>query len=71
MEMRQRPDNGLRAVRVFEGVQKRGDGMKKYHVEGYFEGEIEADSVEDAEMNFIESDIDNIEITAVWEEETE
>ena len=27
MEMRQRPDNGLRAVRVFEGVQKRGDGM--------------------------------------------
>ena len=28
MEMRQRPDNGLRAVRVFEGVQKGGDGMK-------------------------------------------
>ena len=27
MEMRQRPDNGLRAVRVFEGVQKRGDNM--------------------------------------------
>ena len=27
MEMRQRPDNGLRAVRVFEGVQKRGDRM--------------------------------------------
>lgn len=29
MEMRQRPDNGLRAVRVFEGVQKRGDGMSE------------------------------------------
>ena len=52
-------------------MEQEGDGMKKYHVEGYFEGEIEADSVEDAEMNFIESDIDNIEITAVWEEETE
>lgn len=48
---------------------ERGDRMKKYHVEGYFEGEIEADSVEDAEMNFHESDIDSMDITAVWEEE--
>ena len=49
--------------------EERGDGMKKYHVEGYFEGEIEADSMEDAEMNFHESDIDSMDITAVWEEE--
>jgi hypothetical protein len=50
-------------------MEHEGDGMKKYHVEGYFEGEIEADSVEDAEMNFHESDIDSMDITAVWEEE--
>ena len=43
--------------------------MKKYYLEGYFEGEIEADSVEDAEMNFNELDIDSMNITAVWEEE--
>jgi len=43
--------------------------MKKYHVEGYFEGEIEADSREEAEDNFHESDIDSMDITAVWEEE--
>ena len=45
--------------------------MKKYHVEGCFEGEIEADSREEAEMNFHESDIDSMDITAVWEEEEE
>ena len=51
--------------------EERGDGMKKYHVEGCFEGEIEADSREEAEMNFHESDIDSMDITAVWEETTE
>lgn len=46
--------------------------MKKYHVEGYFEGEIEADSREEAEMNFHELDIDSMDIISVWEkEETE
>ena len=48
--------------------EERGDGMI-YHVEGCFEGEIEADSREEAEMNFHESDIDSMDITAVWEEE--
>lgn len=42
--------------------------MKKYHVAGYFEGEIEATSREEAEMNFNELDIDSMDITAVWEE---
>ena len=45
--------------------------MRKYHVEGYFEGEIEADSVEDAEMNFHESDIEDITIQGVWAVEDE
>ena len=45
--------------------------MKKYHVEGYFEGEIEADSVEDAEMNFHESDIEDITIQSAWEDDEE
>ncbi len=45
--------------------------MKKYHVEGYFEGEIEANSTEEAEMNFHEQSIDSMYITAVWEEVTE
>lgn len=43
--------------------------MKKYRIQGSFEGEIEADSVEDAEMNFHESDIYSMDITTVWEEE--
>ena len=50
---------------------ERGDGMKKYHVGGYFEGEIEANSEEEAEMNFHESNIDSMDITAIWEEVTE
>lgn len=45
--------------------------MKKYHVGGYFEGEIEANSEEEAEINFHKSDIDSMDITAVWEEVTE
>ena len=45
--------------------------MKKYRVQGSFEGEIEADSPEDAEMNFHESDIDTLEILAILEEDEE
>ena len=37
-----------------------------FHVEGYFEGDIEADSQEEAEDNFTESDIDNLDIRSVW-----
>ena len=55
----------MRTARTLQG----GDGMKKYHVEGYFEGEIEADSREEAEDNFHESDIDSMDIISVWEEE--
>jgi hypothetical protein len=52
-----------------ERVQEERGGEMIYHVEGCFEGEIEADSREEAEMNFHESDIDSMDITAVWEEE--
>lgn len=45
--------------------------MKKYRVEGSFEGSIEADSPEDAEMNFHESDIDTLEILAIWQDDEE
>ena len=45
--------------------------MKKYHVEGCFEGEIEADSREDAEWNFHESDIDTLEILSIWQDDEE
>ena len=43
--------------------------MKKYRIQGSFEGEIEADSPEDAEMNFHESDIDTLEILAIWQDD--
>lgn len=45
--------------------------MAKYHVEGYFEGEIEADSEDDAEANFTEADIEDIDIRSVWAVEDE
>ncbi len=48
-------------------MERMGDGMKTYHVAGYFEGEIEANSEKEAEMNFHESDIASMDITAVWE----
>lgn len=41
--------------------------MPKYHVEGYFEGDIDADSLEDAQDNFTESDIEDLVIRSVWE----
>ena len=45
--------------------------MKKYRVQGSFEGTIEADSPEDAEWNFHESDIEDLEILAIWEDDEE
>lgn len=57
------------AIANLIGIQKRGGGMKTYHVEGYFEGEIEANSKEEAEMNFRESDIDSTDIVSVWEDD--
>ena len=45
--------------------------MKKYRVEGSFEGTIESDSPEDAEWNFHESDIDTLEITSIWQDDEE
>ena len=46
--------------------------MKKYHVEGYFEGEIEADSEEEALEIFSITDLnesDEVNVTYVDEEE--
>lgn len=40
-----------------------------YHVEGWFEGDIEADSREEAEANFDEMDIEDIDIRVVYEVE--
>lgn len=45
--------------------------MSKYYVEGTFEGYIEADSADEAEGNFNESDIDDITILTVYEDEEE
>ncbi len=43
--------------------------MSRYYVEGTFEGYIEADSVDEAEGNFHESDIDDIHILTVYKDE--
>ena len=45
--------------------------MSRYYVEGTFEGYIEADSVDKAEGNFDESDIDDITILTVYKDEEE
>ena len=45
--------------------------MSRYYVEGYFEGYIEADSADEAEGNFNESDIDDITILTVYKDEKE
>lgn len=47
-----------------------GDGMI-YHVEGWFEGDIEADSKEEAEGNFDAMDIEDMDIRVVYEVEEE
>ncbi len=41
--------------------------MKTYIVEGYFSGEIEAETEEEAKFNFDEFYIDSIDITSVEE----
>lgn len=43
--------------------------MSRYYVEGYFEGYIEADSADEAEGNFHESDIQDITILTVYKDE--
>ena len=45
--------------------------MSRYYVEGYFEGHIEADSADEAEGNFDESDIEDITILTVYKDEDE
>ncbi len=45
--------------------------MSRYYVEGYFEGYIEADSADEAEDNFHESDIQDITILTVYKDEEE
>lgn len=41
--------------------------MKVYHVEGWFEGDIEAESKEEATFSFSELDIDSLSINIVYE----
>ena len=45
--------------------------MSRYYVEGTFEGYIEADSADEAEGNFDESDIEDITILTVYKDEDE
>ena len=51
---------------VLRGCREEGDGMI-YHVEGWFEGDIEADSREEAEGNFDAMDIEDMDIRVVYE----
>ncbi len=41
----------------------------RYHIEGWFEGFIDADSPEEAEENFTVDDIDDMNVTNVYETE--
>ena len=43
----------------------------KYHVEGWFEGDIEAESREEAEANFDTLDIEDMDVRVVYEVEEE
>ena len=45
--------------------------MSRYYVEGTFEGYTEADSADEAEGNFDESDIQDITILTVYKDEDE
>ena len=45
--------------------------MSRYYVEGTFEGYIEADSADEAEGNFDESDIQDITVLIVYKDEDE
>lgn len=39
----------------------------KYHIEGWFEGDIEADSREEAMANFGEFDIESMDVRVAYE----
>lgn len=41
--------------------------MKTYHVEGWFEGDIESESKEEAAIGFSEFDIDSLSINIVYD----
>ena len=43
--------------------------MSRYYVGGTFEGYIEADSADEAEDNFYESDIQDIHVLTVYKDE--
>lgn len=43
----------------------------KYHVEGWFEGDIEAESREETEGNFDALDIEDMDVRVVYEIEEE
>ena len=45
--------------------------MSRYYVEGYFEGYIEADSADEAEDNFHETDIQDITVLTVYKDKDE
>ena len=51
----------------FFNYLEKGQKMKTYIVEGYFSGEIEANSEEEAKFNFDEFCIDSIDITSIEE----
>ena len=53
-----------------EILQNQGGGaMNRYYVEGTFEGYIEADSADEAEENFHETDIQDITVLTVYKDE--
>ena len=54
--------------RIFLTAMAREE-KSRYYVEGYFEGCIEADSADEAEGNFDESDIEDITILTVYKDE--
>ncbi len=43
--------------------------MSRYYVEGTFEGYIEADSADEAEDNFYDTDIQDIHVLTVYKDE--
>lgn len=45
--------------------------MSVYHIEGWFEGDIEANSIEEAKGAFYPMDIEDIDIRIVYEVEEE
>lgn len=45
--------------------------MSVYHIEGWFEGDVEANSIEEAKGAFDQMDIEDIDIRIVYEVEEE